>query len=67
MRTTLNISEEILRETIAITNSKTKSGAINQALNEFIRRKRLERLINLRGKIHLKNNWKELREMEKNE
>lgn len=50
-----------------LTNAKTKTEAVNRALDEFIKRKRLEKLIRLRGKIHLSDNWGELRELEKNE
>jgi hypothetical protein len=67
MRTTLNLSDDLIKEVINLTNSKTKTEAVNRALQEFIHRKRLEALINLRGKISLKENWRKLREMEKDE
>ncbi|MQY69564.1 MAG: hypothetical protein GH145_01700 [Firmicutes bacterium] len=67
MRTTLNLSDDLIKEVINLTDSKTKTEAVNRALQEFIHRKRLEALINLRGKISLKENWRKLREMEKDE
>ena len=67
MRTTLNLSDDLIKEVISLTEAKTKTEAVNQALQEFVRRKRLEALINLRGKISLKENWRKLREMEKDE
>jgi len=39
--------------------------AVNRALQEFIHRKKLEALTNLRGKISLKEEWRKLREMKK--
>lgn len=62
----LNISEEALKKVIALTNAKTKAEAVNKALCEFIRRKRLEKLINLRCKIRLEGNWEKLK-LEKDE
>lgn len=67
MRTTLNLSDDLIKEVIGLTKSKTKTEAVNRALHNFVHRKKLEALINLRGKISLKENWKELREMEKDE
>jgi hypothetical protein len=67
MRTTLNLSDDLIKEVINLTDSKTKTEAVNRALQEFIHRKRLEALINLRGKISVKENWRKLREMEKDE
>jgi len=67
MRTTLNISEEALKKVIELTKARTKTEAVNKALYDFIRRKRLEKLINLRGKIRLEANWEKLRELEKDE
>ncbi len=67
MRTTLNLSDDLIKEVISLTDSKTKTEAVNRALQNFVRRKKLEALINLRGKISLKENWKKLREMERDE
>jgi len=67
MRTTLNLSDDLMKEVISLTHSKTKTEAVNQALQKFVHQKRLEALINLRGKISLKENWRKLRKMEKDE
>ncbi|GAH77632.1 unnamed protein product [marine sediment metagenome] len=67
MRTTLNLPDDLIKEVISLTEAKTKTEAVNRALQEFIHRKRREALINLRGKISLKENWRKLREMEKDE
>jgi len=44
------------------TGKRGLTEAVDRALQEFIHRKRLEALINLRGKISLKENWRKLRE-----
>ena len=53
MRTTLNLDEALVQELIKITEAKTKTDAIHQAIAELIRRKKLERLKSLSGKISL--------------
>ena len=67
MRTTLNIKDDILKEVIRLTGAKNKSQAVNQVLYEYIREKQIKNLLNLKGRLHLENNWEKLREMELNE
>lgn len=51
MRTTLNISDDIIAETQAIYGSKNRSNAVEQALKDAIRYKKLQKLFALKGKI----------------
>lgn len=51
MRTTVNISESILKETIVLYNAESKSKAIENALQDAIRYKKLQGLKALKGKI----------------
>lgn len=67
MRTTLNIKDKVLEQVIEITGAKNKSQAVNQALEAFLLEKQVQRLLNLRGKLNLEENWAELRELELNE
>ena len=67
MRTTLNLDDEIVTEIVGLTGAKNRSQAINLVLQEFVKRKRMQKLLELRGKLHLDNNWKRLREMELDE
>ncbi len=53
MRTTLSIREELLEEVKTLSGVKTKKEAVERALEEFIRRRRAKRLIDLEGKIEL--------------
>ena len=64
MRTTLDIDSRLLEEVAKTTGEKTLSKAVSQALEEFIRRRKIERLIELAGKIDLVDNWRELEEIE---
>ena len=51
MRTTLNIDSNLLDSVVEATGEKTKSGAVNAALKEYIRRKHMQELIDSWGKI----------------
>lgn len=64
MRTTLNLDEELIKELMKVTGAKTKVEAIHLAISEFIRRKKLEGLKALSGKIRIAENWQELEELE---
>lgn len=67
MRTTLNIDEKLLSNVIKITGEKNKSKAINKALEEYIRKIKIQELKELSGKIRIIDNWQKWREMELNE
>ena len=63
MRYGVKVQEEVIR----LTGAKNRSHAINLVLQEFVKRKRLQKLLDLRGTLHLENNWRDLREMELDE
>jgi hypothetical protein len=58
MRTPLNLNDKLIRELMDVTSAKTKTDAIHQAAAALIRRKKLDQLMSLRGKIHLNLDWK---------
>ncbi len=64
MRTTINLDEKLLSEVLCATGEKDKGKAVNRAMREFIRRRRLEDLRALRGKIEIEDNLDELERME---
>ncbi len=51
MRTTLNIPKEVIEEAEAIYETSNKSQAVENAVRDAIRYKKLEMLKSLRGKI----------------
>ncbi len=53
MRTTIEIDEGLLREAMAVTGAKKKRQCIELALQEVVRQKRLERLLQRLGKTTL--------------
>lgn len=67
MRTTLDIKTDIIEEVVKITGAKNKSRAVTEALEQFVREKQVRKLLSLKGKLHLDETWKKLREMELDE
>lgn len=45
MRTTLNIDSELLEDVLEATGESTKSKAVNAVLKEYIRRKRVQEML----------------------
>lgn len=64
MRTTLDIERKLLEEVVVLTGERNKSKAVSKALAEYIRRKRIEELKAMAGKIEMVDNLKELEELE---
>ena len=53
MRTTLDIPNKLVQEAMRITQMKTKTRVIVKALEELIRKSKIEELKNFKGKIDL--------------
>ncbi len=64
MRTTLDLDEKLITELMEVTSAKTKTDAIHQAAAELIRKKKLERLKALSGKLQLDFDWKKQEQVE---
>jgi Arc/MetJ family transcription regulator len=61
VRTTLNIDDAALAGAMKTACGKTKTAVINEALREYARRRRIRRLLELRGKVRWEGNLDELR------
>lgn len=51
MATNLQIDDRLITEAVALGNHRTKKAAVTQALTEYIRHLRQERILDLFGKI----------------
>jgi len=60
MRTTINIPDEMVTELMKYTKSKTKTDAVNKALNDWVYHQKLNRLLELRGKVQFIDNYDEI-------
>ena len=61
MRTTLNIDDDILKFVMKETKAATKTAAVKQALEDFVMRRKMERIIALKRKVKFDVDWKTLR------
>ena len=64
MRTTINIKDEVIKQVVEYTGAKNMSQPVNEVLETFVRKKRKQKLFELKGKLKLEDNWQKLREME---
>lgn len=53
MRTTLAVKEELIEQVKALSGVRTKKEAVEIALEEFIKRRKSRKLIDLEGKVDL--------------
>ncbi|MDD2735042.1 MAG: type II toxin-antitoxin system VapB family antitoxin [Desulfuromonadaceae bacterium] len=64
MRATLNIPDELIDEVQRLSGEKTKTQAIVTVMEEYVRRKKMEDLLALRGKIAIEYDWEREEEAE---
>ncbi len=65
MRTTLNLSDRILREVEELYGKKNRSQAVEKALAEAVRHKKLKAFMELKGKVSIdEESIKKIREAE---
>lgn len=64
MRATLNIPDNLMSEVQKLSGEKSKTKAIVVAMEEFVRDKKIKKLLSLRGKIQIDDVTNELEELE---
>jgi hypothetical protein len=67
MRATLNIPDNLIEDLVKETGAKTKTLAITKAIEDYLKKRRLEKLLSLQGKLDLEDNWKEMEAYEMEE
>jgi len=53
MRTTLDLPEELLKTAMRVSRMKTRTATITTALEELVRKSRLQKLREFKGKVDL--------------
>lgn len=61
MRTTIDLPEQLIDEAIKLSHQKTKTAVIIAALEDFIRKKRIEGLKKFKGQVPIEINLDTLR------
>jgi hypothetical protein len=65
MRSTVTIDSARLGELVSETKARSKAAAVNEAIAEFLRRKKVERLKSMRGKLEFAADFDALRHRER--
>jgi hypothetical protein len=61
VKTTLNIPDDLVDKAMQLSGSKTKTDAIVTAMKEYIRRKKLEHIMELEGTLRFSGDWEKAR------
>ncbi len=61
MKTTLNIPKELIETAMSISKNRTKTETIIAALGEYIRLKKIEKILEHEGKLQLEITWERSR------
>jgi Arc/MetJ family transcription regulator len=64
MRTTLTIDDALMREITKETGKKAPLEAIREALQAYVQQQKLKKVLALRGKVDIEDNWRELRKLD---
>ena len=61
MKTTLNIPEELIKKAMSLSKYHTKTETVVVALKEFIRLKKIEKILENEGKLQFEHTWEKTR------
>lgn len=65
MRATVTIEKDILDELVKETKAKSKASAVKKAIDEFLRKRKIERIKALKGKLDFDLTADEIRHYER--
>jgi len=61
MKTTLNIPEDLIRKAMSLAKHKTKTETVLVALQEYVRKKKIEKILASEGKLQFNDTWEQTR------
>jgi flagellar basal body-associated protein FliL len=65
MRATVTIEKDVLDELLKETRAKSKTTAVKKAIHEYLRRKKIEKIKSMKGKLEFDMTAEELRHYER--
>ncbi len=65
MRSTVTIEKDILEELLRETKAKSKASAVREAIHEYIKRGKIERIKSMKGKLEFDLTADEMRHHER--
>ena len=57
MATNISIDEKLLEEALRVSGLKTKKAAVNEALREFVQRRKQRAIVSLFGKVSMEKSY----------
>lgn len=64
MRTTVTIPDELLEDLMRFSEARTRTDAVNRAVAEWVRRRRVDEIRSLRGKLSFDIGVEEIRALD---
>jgi Arc/MetJ family transcription regulator len=61
MKTTLNIPEDLIKRAMSLAKHKTKTETVIVALQEYVRQKKIEKILEHQGKLQFEDTWEKSR------
>jgi hypothetical protein len=61
MKTTLNIPEELIKTAMFLSKNRTKTETVIGALREYIRRRKIENILENEGELQFEDVWEKIR------
>jgi Arc/MetJ family transcription regulator len=61
MKTTLNIPDDLIKTAMSLSRISTKTEAVVVALREYIRKKKIEKILEQEGKLQFDETWEKSR------
>ena len=61
MKTTLNIPEDLIKKAMSLSKHRTKTETVVVALQEYIRQKKIDKILGHEGKLQFEETWEESR------
>jgi len=67
MRTTITIQDDTMKDLVKFSKGKTKTAAVNYAIRDWVRLKKMQEIKSLCGKLDIADDLAELRALETRE
>jgi Bacterial antitoxin of type II TA system, VapB len=61
VKTTLDLPDDLIKEAMSVSKSRTKTEAVITGLRELIRQKKIERVVLSAGKLEFSDEWEKAR------
>jgi hypothetical protein len=61
MKTTLNIPEDLIKTAMSLAKNRTKTQTVIIALQEFVRRKKVDKILSHQGNLQFDDTWEKSR------